>query len=195
MEAYSQGVEAARKRVQTAWEGFALIINESGALETAFNALAAAIENIHWIILATIAALTANNLPETITTVTKVFSKLGLVLGTKGLEGKLGLTSTPFDTIKATVGMYNQESKDAFVRQQQMLWGDWLGKFKGNMSDDRFTRFTEYQSSLIGMDRTNENGAFLKNLSVLTSSMGAGSKQMQGASEALQYLENSINEG
>ena len=195
MEAYSQGVEAARKRAQAAWEGFALIVNESGALEVAFNTLATAIENIHWIILATIAALTANNLPEAITTVTKVFSKLGLVLGTKGLEGKLGLTSTPFDTIKATVGMYNQESKDAFVRQQQMLWGDWLGKFKGNMSDDRFTRFTEYQSSLIGMDRTNENGAFLKNLSVLTSSMGAGSKQMQGTSEALQYLENSINEG
>ena len=47
MEAYSQGVEAARKRVQTAWEGFALVINESGALETAFNALATAIENLH----------------------------------------------------------------------------------------------------------------------------------------------------
>jgi len=116
MEAYSQGVEAARKRVQAAWEGFALVINESGALEVAFNALATAIENLHWIILATIAAITANNLPAAITTVTKVFSKLGLVLGTKGLEGKLGLTSTPFDTIKATVGMYNQESKDAFVR-------------------------------------------------------------------------------
>ena len=55
----------------------------------------------------------------------------------------------------------------AFVRQQQMLWGDFLGKFKGGMSDDRFSGFTEYQSELIGLDKMPENEKFIADCQVL----------------------------
>ena len=91
MEAYSQGVEAARKRVQAAWEGFALIVNESGILEAAFNGLATAIENIHWIILAAITSLVASNPAGAAATLSQAFTKLSLILGSTGLEQKLGL--------------------------------------------------------------------------------------------------------
>ena len=91
MEAYAQGVEAARKRVQAAWEGFALIVNESGILEADFNGLATAIENIHWIILAAITSLVASNPAGAAATLSQAFTKLSLTLGSTGLEQKLGL--------------------------------------------------------------------------------------------------------
>lgn len=195
MEAYSQGVEAARKRVQTAWEGFALIINESGALETAFNALAAAIENIHWIILATITALVASNPAGAAATLSQAFTKLSLTLGSTGLEQKLGLVGDSQSTIEAAKQARIDMADAAFVRQQQMLWGDFLGKFKGGMSDDRFSGFTEYQSELIGLDKMPENEKFIAGLSGFASALQDGEKGAELATKSLKYLKDNIDEG
>ena len=195
MEAYSQGVEAARKRVQTAWEGFALIINESGALETAFNALAGAIENIHWIILATITALVASNPAGAAATLSQAFTKLSLTLGSTGLEQKLGLVGDSQATIEAAKQARIDMADAAFVRQQQMLWGDYLGKFKGGMSDDRFTGFSEYQSELIGLDKMPENEKFIAGLSGFASALQDGEKGAELATKSLKYLKDNIDEG
>ena len=195
MEAYSQGVEAARKRVQTAWEGFALIINESGALETAFNALAAAIENIHWIILATITALVASNPAGAAATLSQAFTKLSLTLGSTGLEQKLGLVGETAATSEAMKQARIDMADAAFVRQQQMLWGDFLGKFKGGMSDDRFSGFTEYQSELIGLDKAPENEKFIAGLSGFASALQDGEKGAELATKSLKYLKDNIDEG
>ncbi len=195
MEAYSQGVEAARKRVQTAWEGFALIINESGALETAFNALAAAIENIHWIILATITALVASNPAGAAATLSQAFTKLSLTLGSTGLEQKLGLVGDSQSTIEAAKQARIDMADAAFVRQQQMLWGDYLGKFKGGMSDDRFTGFSEYQSELIGLDKAPENEKFIAGLSGFASALQKGKDGTELATKSLDFLRKNIDEG
>ncbi len=195
MEAYSQGVEAARKRVQTAWEGFALIVNESGALETAFNALATAIENIHWIILATITALVASNPAGAAATLSQAFTKLSLTLGSTGLEQKLGLVGDSQATIEAAKQARIDMADAAFVRQQQMLWGDYLGKFKGGMSDDRFTGFSEYQSELIGLDKASENEKFIAGLSGFASALQNGEKGAELATKSLEYLRDNIDEG
>lgn len=193
MEAYSQGVEAARKRVQAAWEGFALVINESGALETAFNALAAAIENLHWIILSTIAALVATNPVGAMTTVSRAFSKLGLTLSTSGLENKLGLVGTSPITTAAAKNMRNEMADVAFVRQQQALWGDNLGKFKGNLDNDRFAGFVNYQSDLIGLDKTGSNRSFIKNLATFAGALG--SKDQNSITQAMKPFRQTLLSG
>ena len=195
MEAYSQGVEAARKRVQAAWEGFALIVNESGLLETAFNGLATAIENIHWIILAAITSLVANNPAGAAATLSQAFTKLSLTLGSAGLEQKLGLVGDSQATIEAAKQARIDMADAAFIRQKQMLWGDYLGKFKGGMNDERFTGFTEYQSGLIGLDKTDENEKFVAGLSGFVSALQAGEKGTTLATESLEYLRKNIDEG
>lgn len=195
MEAYSQGVEAARKRVQAAWEGFALIVNESGALEAAFNGLATAIENIHWIILAAITSLVASNPAGAAATLSQAFTKLSLTLGSTGLEQKLGLVGDSQATIEAAKQARIDMADAAFVRQQQMLWGDYLGKFKGGMSDDRFTGFSEYQSELIGLDKAPENEKFIAGLSGFASALQNGEKGAELATKSLEYLRDNIDEG
>ncbi len=76
-----------------------------------------------------------------------------------------------------------------------MLWGDYLGKFKGGMNDERFTGFTEYQSGLIGLDKTDENEKFVAGLSGFVSALQAGEKGTTLATESLEYLRKNIDEG
>ena len=195
MEAYSQGVEAARKRVQAAWEGFALIVNESGVLETAFNGLATAIENIHWIILAAITSLVASNPAGAAATLSQAFTKLSLILGSTGLEQKLGLVGDSQATIEAAKQARIDMADAAFVRQKQMLWGDYLGKFKGGMSDERFSGFSEYQSGLIGLDKNKENEYFIAGLSGFAAALQKGKDGTELATKSLDFLRKNIDEG
>ena len=195
MEAYSQGVEAARKRVQAAWEGFALIVNESGILEAAFNGLATAIENIHWIILAAITSLVASNPAGAAATLSQAFTKLSLILGSTGLEQKLGLVGDSQATIEAAKQARIDMADAAFVRQKQMLWGDYLGKFKGGMNDERFSGFSEYQSGLIGLDKSTENEYFIAGLAGFASALQKGKDGTELATKSLDFLRKNIDEG
>ena len=195
MEAYSQGVEAARKRVQAAWEGFALIVNESGVLEAAFNGLATAIENIHWIILAAITSLIASNPAGAAATLSQAFTKLSLTLGSTGLEQKLGLVGDSQATIEAAKQARIDMADAAFVRQKQMLWGDYLGKFKGGMNDERFSGFSEYQSGLIGLDKSTENEYFIAGLAGFASALQKGKDGTELATKSLDFLKKNIDEG
>lgn len=195
MEAYSQGVEAARKRVQAAWEGFALIVNESGALEAAFNGLATAIENIHWIILAAITSLVASNPAGAAATLSQAFTKLSLTLGSTGLEQKLGLVGDSQATIEAAKQARIDMADAAFVRQKQILWGDYLGKFKGGMNDERFSGFSEYQSELIGLDKTDESERFIAGLSGFAAALQKGKDGTELATKSLDFLRKNIDEG
>lgn len=195
MEAYSQGVEAARKRVQAAWEGFALIVNESGALEAAFNGLATAIENIHWIILAAITSLVASNPAGAAATLSQAFTKLSLTLGSTGLEQKLGLVGDSQATIEAAKQARIDMADAAFVRQKQILWGDYLGKFKGGMNDERFSGFSEYQSELIGLDKTDESEHFIAGLSGFAAALQKGKDGAELATKSLDFLRENIDEG
>ena len=195
MEAYSQGVEAARKRVQAAWEGFALIVNESGILEAAFNGLATAIENIHWIILAAITSLVASNPAGAAATLSQAFTKLSLTLGSTGLEQKLGLVGDSQSTIEAAKQARIDMADAAFVRQKQMLWGDYLGKFKGGMNDERFSGFSEYQSGLIGLDKSTENEYFIAGLAGFASALQKGKDGTELATKSLDFLRKNIDEG
>ena len=195
MEAYSQGVEAARKRVQAAWEGFALIVNESGVLETAFNGLAVAIENIHWIILAAITSLVASNPAGAAATLSQAFTKLNLTLGSTGLEQKLGLVGDSQATIEAAKQARIDMADAAFVRQKQILWGDYLGKFKGGMNDERFSGFSEYQSELIGLDKTDESEHFIAGLAGFANALQKGKDGTELATKSLDFLRKNIDEG
>ncbi len=76
-----------------------------------------------------------------------------------------------------------------------MLWGDFLGKFKGGMSDDRFSGFTEYQSELIGLDKMPENEKFIAGLSGFASALQDGEKGAELATKSLKYLKDNIDEG
>ena len=167
MEAYSQGVEAARKRVQAAWEGFALVINESGALETAFNALAAAIENLHLIVLSVIGALVVNNPEAALGTLTKAFTKVGAFLNSRSLDAMLGTSKTDVFTKDSLRETRQQAEQAAFVAQKQVMFGDYLGKYRGSLDDSRFAGMVELQSALIGLDKNNANNEFIQSLTQL----------------------------
>lgn len=167
MEAYSQGVEAARKRVQAAWEGFALIVNESGALETAFNALATAIENLHLIVLSVIGALVVNNPEAALGTLTKAFTKVGAFLNSRSLDAMLGTSKTDVFTKDSLRETRQQAEQAAFVAQKQVMFGDYLGKYRGSLDDSRFAGMVELQSALIGLDKNNANNEFIQSLTQL----------------------------
>lgn len=158
MEAYSDGVEAARKRVQSAWEGFALVINESGVLETAFNALATAIENLHWIIISASIALAASNPIDTLATVSGALSKLGMVLSGSALKdgtmisafSKQGMQNT-----RSALGSASEQgarmADAAFIAQKQSYFGDYLGNFRGGLTDEQYGGIAQFQDFLIGL--------------------------------------------
>lgn len=167
MEAYSQGVEAARKRVQAAWEGFALVINESGALETAFNALATAIENLHLIVLSVIGALVVNNPEAALGTLTTAFTKLGAFLNSRSLDAMLGTTKNDVFTKDSLRETRQQAAQAAFVAQKQVMFGDYLGKYRGSLDDSRFAGMVGLQSALIGLDKNNANNEFIQSLTQL----------------------------
>lgn len=168
MEAYSQGVEAARKRVQAAWEGFALVINESGALETAFNALATAIENLHLIVLSVIGALVVNNPEAALSTLTMAFTKLGAFLNSRSLDAMLGTTKNDVFTKDSLRETRQQVAQAAFVAQKQIMFGDYLGKYRGSLDDSRFAGMVGLQGTLIGLDKNDTNNEFIQSLSQLT---------------------------
>lgn len=167
MEAYSQGVEAARKRVQAAWEGFALVINESGALETAFNALATAIENLHLIVLSVIGALVVNNPEAALGTLTTAFTKFGAFLNSRSLDAMLGTTKNDVFTKDSLRETRQQAAQAAFVAQKQVMFGDYLGKYRGSLDDSRFAGMVGLQSALIGLDKNNANNEFIQSLTQL----------------------------
>lgn len=167
MEAYSQGVEAARKRVQAAWEGFALVINESGALETAFNALATAIENLHLIVLSVIGALVVNNPEAALGTLTTAFTKFGAFLNSRSLDAMLGTTKNDVFTKDSLRETRQQAAQAAFVAQKQTMFGDYLGKFRGSLDDSRFAGMVGLQGALIGLDKNDTNNEFIQNLTQL----------------------------
>lgn len=167
MEAYSQGVEAARKRVQAAWEGFALVINESGALETAFNALATAIENLHLIVLSVIGALVVNNPEAALSTLTMAFTKLGAFLNSRSLDAMLGTTKNDVFTKDSLRETRQQVAQAAFVAQKQTMFGDYLGKYRGSLDDSRFAGMVGLQGTLIGLDKNDTNNEFIQSLSQL----------------------------
>ena len=193
MEAYSQGVEAARKRVQAAWEGFALIVNESGALETAFNALATAIENLHLIVLSLIGALVVNNPEAALGTLTAAFTKLGTFLNTRGLEGMLGSGKKDTFTKQFQENLRKQSVNNAFVAQKQAMFGDYLGNFKGNLDSNRFAGMVEYQSGLIGLEKNVSNAQFLQGLEALSG--GINLKDTLKMGEGLRLLNSSVLTG
>ena len=193
MEAYSQGVEAARKRVQTAWEGFALVINESGALETAFNALATAIENLHLIILSVIGALIINNPEAALATLTTAFTKLGTFLNTRGLAGMLGSGKKDIFTKEFQENLRKQNAENAFVAQKQAMFGDYLGNFKGNLDNNRFAGMVEYQSGLIGLEKNASNAQFLQGLGTLAG--GINLKDTLKMGEGLRLLNSAVLTG
>lgn len=160
MEAYSDGVEAARKRVQSAWEGFALIINESGVLETAFNALATAIENLHWVILSIIGALAITKPAEVMQTLTGGLTKLSLFLSDTAFDKRFARASwanrNNDDVVNTRnyVSQMRQEANEAaFVAQKQSYFADFLGKFKGGMDSTQFGGIINFQNSLIDLDK------------------------------------------
>lgn len=193
MEAYSQGVEAARKRVQTAWEGFALVINESGALEAAFNALATAIENLHLIILSVIGALIINNPEAALDTLTTAFTKLGTFLNTRGLAGMLGSGKKDIFTKEFQENLRKQSAENAFVVQKQAMFGDYLGNFKGNLDNNRFAGMVEYQSGLIGLEKNASNAQFLQGLGALAG--GINLKDTLKMGEGLRLLNSAVLTG
>ena len=193
MEAYSQGVEAARKRVQTAWEGFALVINESGALETAFNTLATAIENLHLIILSVIGALIINNPEAALGTLTTAFTKLGTFLNTRGLAGMLGSGKKDIFTKEFQENLRKQSAENAFVVQKQAMFGDYLGNFKGNLDNNRFAGMVEYQSGLIGLEKNASNAQFLQGLGALAG--GINLKDTLKMGEGLRLLNSAVLTG
>ena len=193
MEAYSQGVEAARKRVQTAWEGFALVINESGALEVAFNTLATAIENLHLIILSIIGALIINNPEAALGTLTTAFTKLGTFLNTRGLAGMLGSGKKDIFTKEFQENLRKQNAENAFVAQKQVMFGDYLGNFKGNMDNNRFAGMVEYQSGLIGLEKNASNAQFLQGLGTLAG--GINLKDTLKMGEGLRLLNSAVLTG
>lgn len=193
MEAYSQGVEAARKRVQAAWEGFALVINESGALEVAFNTLATAIENLHLIILSLIGALIINNPEAALGTLTTAFTKLGTFLNTRGLEGMLGSGKKDIFTKEFQENLRKQSVENAFVTQKQAMFGDYLGNFKGNLDNNRFAGMVEYQSGLIGLEKNASNAQFLQGLGALAG--GINLKDTLKMGEGLRLLNSAVLTG
>lgn len=193
MEAYSQGVEAARKRVQTAWEGFALVINESGALETAFNALATAIENLHLIILSVIGALIINNPEAALGTLTAAFTKFGTFLNTRGLAGMLGSGRKDIFTKEFQENLRKQDANNAFIAQKQTMFGDYLGNFKGNLDNNRFAGMVEYQSGLIGLEKNVSNAQFLQGLGTLAG--GISLKDTLKMGEGLRLLNSAVLTG
>lgn len=193
MEAYSQGVEAARKRVQAAWEGFALVINESGALETAFNALATAIENLHLIILSVIGALIINNPEAALGTLTAAFTKLGTFLNTRGLAGMLGSGKKDIFTKEFQENLRKQNANNAFIAQKQTMFGDYLGNFKGNLDNNRFAGMVEYQSGLIGLEKNVSNAQFLQGLGTLAG--GISLKDTLKMGEGLRLLNSAVLTG
>lgn len=193
MEAYSQGVEAARKRVQTAWEGFALVINESGALETAFNALATAIENLHLIVLSLIGALVVNNPEAALGTLTAAFTKLGTFLNTRGLEGMLGSGKKDTFTKQFQENLRKQNANNAFIAQKQTMFGDYLGNFKGNLDNNRFAGMVEYQSGLIGLEKNVSNAQFLQGLEALAG--GINLKDTLKMGEGLRLFNSAVLTG
>ena len=193
MEAYSQGVEAARKRVQAAWEGFALVINESGALETAFNALATAIENLHLIILSVIGALIINNPEAALGTLTAAFTKLGTFLNTRGLAGMLGSGKKDIFTKEFRENLRKQNANNAFIAQKQTMFGDYLGNFKGNLDNNRFAGMVEYQSGLIGLEKNVSNAQFLQGLGTLAG--GISLKDTLKMGEGLRLLNSAVLTG
>lgn len=193
MEAYSQGVEAARKRVQAAWEGFALVINESGALEVAFNTLATAIENLHLIILSLIGALIINNPEAALGTLTTAFTKLGTFLNTRGLEGMLGSGKKDIFTKEFQENLRKQSVENAFVTQKQAMFGDYLGNFKGNLDNNRFAGMVEYQSGLIGLEKNVSNAQFLQGLGTLAG--GISLKDTLKMGEGLRLLNSAVLTG
>lgn len=193
MEAYSQGVEAARKRVQTAWEGFALVVNESGALETAFNTLATAIENLHLIILSLIGALIINNPEAALSTLTTAFTKLGTFLNTRGLAGMLGSGKKDIFTKEFQENLRKQSAENAFVVQKQAMFGDYLGNFKGNLDNNRFAGMVEYQSGLIGLEKNASNAQFLQGLGTLAG--GINLKDTLKMGEGLRLLNSAVLTG
>lgn len=193
MEAYSQGVEAARKRVQAAWEGFALVVNESGALEVAFNALATAIENLHLIVLSLIGALIINNPEAALSTLTTAFTKLGTFLNTRGLEGMLGSGKKDIFTKEFQENLRKQNAENAFVTQKQAMFGDYLGNFKGNLDNNRFAGMVEYQSGLIGLEKNASNAQFLQGLEILAG--GINLKDTLKMGEGLRLLNSAVLTG
>ena len=193
MEAYSQGVEAARKRVQAAWEGFALVVNESGALETAFNTLATAIENLHLIILSLIGALIINNPEAALSTLTTAFTKLGTFLNTRGLAGMLGSGKKDIFTKEFQENLRKQSAENAFVVQKQAMFGDYLGNFKGNLDNNRFAGMVEYQSGLIGLEKNASNAQFLQGLGTLAG--GINLKDTLKMGEGLRLLNSAVLTG
>lgn len=193
MEAYSQGVEAARKRVQAAWEGFALVVNESGALEVAFNALATAIENLHLIVLSLIGALIINNPEAALSTLTTAFTKLGTFLNTRGLEGMLGSGKKDIFTKEFQENLRKQNAENAFVTQKQAMFGDYLGNFKGNLDNNRFAGMVEYQSGLIGLEKNASNAQFLQGLGILAG--GINLKDTLKMGEGLRLLNSAVLTG
>ena len=193
MEAYSQGVEAARKRVQAAWEGFALIVNESGVLETAFNALATAIENLHLIVLSLIGALVVNNPEAALGTLTAAFTKLGTFLNTRGLAGMLGSGKKDTFTKQFQENLRKQSANNAFVAQKQAMFGDYLGNFKGNLDSNRFAGMVEYQSGLIGLEKNVSNAQFLQGLEALAG--GINLKDTLKMGEGLRLLNSAVLTG
>ena len=83
----------------------------------------------------------------------------------------------------------------AFVRQKQMLWGDYLGKFKGGMNDERFSGFSEYQSGLIGLDKSTENEYFIAGLAGFASALQKGKDGTELATKSLDFLRKNVDEG
>ena len=193
MEAYSQGVEAARKRVQAAWEGFALVINESGALEVAFNTLATAIENLHLIILSVIGALIVNNPEAALGTLTAAFTKLGTFLNTRGLQGMLSSGTKDSFTKETQANLRAQMAANAFTAQKQAMFGDYLGNFKGNLDNNRFAGMVEYQSGLIGLEKNISNAKFLQGLGTLAG--GVNLKDTLKMGEGLRLLNRAVLTG
>lgn len=151
MEAYTDSIEAAQQRVQSAIEAWALWANGAGVIKDFYNGLAFAIENIHHLVLAigTLAlALNFNSVLTTFSTgITQIASKMasfGLMFDKAKINFAVGKTGG----FKALMGDFFNEN---YMASQQQIFAKALQKYSNTLSQAEIMTAQSIQSTVLNI--------------------------------------------